>query len=86
MKLNFNETNILTQVLIDRHILSNPSKENIIQYLTELEGHTDETVLVQSVSSLRYKIMQINQNQLNQIYNDLVNDRVSATQAYVLPE
>lgn len=83
MRLNFDEISIVTQVMAD--IVLNPSKTNLITSLVELEDNpaTDKLIL-QSVRSLREKIINISQSQLNKMYEDLANGKISAAQTYEL--
>lgn len=85
MRFNFDEISILTQVMAD--IVSNPSKANLIAYLVELEDNsaTDKLIL-QSVRNLREKMISISQEQLNAIYEDLANGKISAARPYELSD
>lgn len=81
MRLNFDEISIVTQVMAD--IVSNPSKTNLIAYLVELENNSETDKLVlQPVRSLREKMMSISQKELNKMYEDLANGKISAANAY----
>lgn len=83
MRLNFDEISIVTQVMAD--IVSNPSKINLIAYLAELEDNSEtDKLILQSVRGLRDKIMSISQEQLNTMYEDLANGKISAAHTYKL--
>lgn len=83
MRLNFDEINIVTQVMAD--IIYNPSKTNLIAYLIELENSSEtDKLILQSVRGLREKMMSISQEQLNTMYEDLANGKISAADAYEL--
>lgn len=85
MRLNFDEISIVTQVMAD--ITHNPSKVNLIAYLAELESSngTDKNIL-SAVRGLREKMMSISQTQLNKMYEDLANGKISATRTYEIGE
>ncbi len=83
MRLNFDEISIVTQVMAD--IVSNPSKTNLISYLVELENSSEtDKLILQSVCSLREKMMSISQEQLNTMYEDLANGKMTTAHAYEL--
>lgn len=83
MRLNFDEISILTQVMVD--IVSNPSKTNLIAYLVDIEKNSEtDKLILQSVRRLREKMMSISQEQLNTMYEDLANGKISAAHTYEL--
>lgn len=85
MRLNFDEISIVTQVMAD--ITHNPSKINLIAYLAELENSSDtDKGILRAVRSLREKMMSISQTQLNTMYEDLANGKISATRIYEIGE
>ena len=85
MRLNFDEISIVTQVMAD--IVSNPSKTNLIAYLVELENNSEtDKLILQSVCGLREKMMNISQEQLNKMYEDLANGKISTAHTYKLNE
>lgn len=85
MRLNFDEISIVTQVMAD--ITHNPSKVNLIAYLAELESSPDaDKNILSVVRSLREKMMSISQTQLNTMYEDLANGKISAAHMYELIE
>lgn len=85
MRLNFDEISIVTQVMAD--ITHNPSKVNLIAYLAELENSRDtDKGILRAVRSLREKMMSISQTQLNKMYEDLANGKISATRVYEIGE
>lgn len=85
MRLNFDEISIVTQVMAD--ITHNPSKVNLIAYLAELENSSDtDKGILRAVRSLREKMMSISQTQLNTMYEDLANGKISATRIYEIGE
>lgn len=84
MRLNFDEISIVTQVMAD--ITHNPSKVNLIAYLAELENSDDTGDILRAVRNLREKMMSISQTQLNKMYEDLANGKISATRAYEIGE
>lgn len=85
MRLNFDETGILSQVLVN--ISSNPSKTNLIAYLTELENNSDEDKLTrQPLRSLREKMINVSQEQLNKMYCDLADGKMSQSLGYAIDD
>lgn len=85
MRLNFDEISIVTQIMAD--IVSNPSKNNLVAYLVELENNPEtDKLIVQTLCGLREKIMSINQTMLNKMYEDLANGKISAANTYELNE
>ena len=85
MRLNFDEINIVTQVMAD--IVSNPSKNNLVAHLVELENNSGtDKLLIQTLRGLREKMLSINQSMLNKMYEDLANGKISAAHTYELNE
>lgn len=85
MRLNFDEISIVTQVMAD--IVSNPSKTNLVAYLVELENNSEtDKLILQPIRSLIEKMISISQSQLNKMYEDLANGKISAAHTYELNE
>lgn len=88
MKLNFNETNILIQVIDDFEKHNKPvSKGTIVSFLYQLMENTDKKYIYvrSSIKSLATKVEMLSENSVTQLQSDVKNNCVVATACYVLP-
>lgn len=88
MKLDFNETNILIQVVDDFEKHNKPiSKGAIVSFLYHLMEHTDKKYVYvrSSIKSLATKIEKLSENSIAQLQSDVKNNCVVATACYTLP-
>ena len=90
MKLDFNETNILVQVLgeLERNPKATINKMALISNLYLLRQNTDERYksLRSSISSLALKIENLSERDINKVREDKENNLINATICYSLPE
>lgn len=78
MKLDFNETNILSQNLRVQ------SKDALIGRLTQLIENTEDMALRDAAYSLRDKIFDVPEERLKEVFAEIVNKKIYATQQYDL--
>lgn len=90
MKLDFNETNILVQVLawVEKNPKVNVNKTKIIEALYALHVHTDKRYIFLrlSIKSLIAKIERLSDDDIVHILDDNKNSKIVASVCYEIPD